>query len=72
VNNGDYQPVYTFLGRTTTSVSVPVAKSQVLVFRLTAFDMSGNSTTRRVAMYTEGYEFPYGVIFSNFINGEPD
>jgi len=37
-----------------------------------AFDISGNVTSRKISVYTEGYEFPYNYVFSTFYNDSSD
>jgi hypothetical protein len=68
VNGAGYQTLENDLSKTTTSYSYPVAKNQILVFALTAYDKSGNPNTVKVAMYTDGYVFPNRYIFPVFFN----
>ena len=70
VNGAGYQTLASSLPRTTTSFTYSVAPEQLIVFALTAQDMAGNQTTQKIAMYTEGYEFPYGYLFPLFYYGD--
>jgi len=65
VNDTGYVSVESYLPKTTTSYPYSIQQEQSLVFALTAHDKSGNQTTQKIAMYTEGYVFPYGYIFPN-------
>ncbi|MBW6467200.1 MAG: M23 family metallopeptidase [Brevefilum sp.] len=66
VDGAGYRTLQSFLSRTVTSYTLPVEKEQILVFALTAYDKSGNTNTEKIAMYSEGYVFPYGYIFPLF------
>lgn len=68
VNGTGYQTLESNLSRTTGSYTYPVQREQILVFALTAYDKSGNQVVRKVAMYTDGYVFPYEYIFPIFFN----
>ena len=68
INGAGYQTLETQIPRTTTSFTHPVQKEQLLVFAVTAYDNLGNQATRKVAMYSEGYVFPYRYIFPIFLN----
>lgn len=68
VNGSGYQTLHNNLSKTTTSFIYNVEKEQIMVFALTAYDKSGNQTSRKVALYTDGYVFPYGYIFPIFYN----
>ncbi len=70
VNGAGYQTLASSLPRTTTSYTYSVAPEQLIVFALTAQDKAGNQTTQKIAMYTEGYVFPYGYIFPIFFSGD--
>ena len=70
VNGAGYQTLENALLRTATSYTFPVDKEQILVFALTAYDKSGNPNTVKVAMYSEGYVFPYGYILPIFFTDE--
>ncbi len=59
INGAGDQPLESSIPRTTTSYTYPVQNGQLLIFTLTAFDKSGNSTQQKVAMHTVGYEFEY-------------
>jgi hypothetical protein len=68
VNGSGYQTLHSNLSKATTSLIHYVEKEQIMVFALTAYDKSGNQTTQKVALYTDGYVFPYGYIFPIFYN----
>ena len=68
VNGAGYQTLENILPKTTTSYTYPVGKNQILVFALTAYDKSGNPNMVKVAMYSDGYVFPYRYIFPVFFN----
>ncbi len=69
VNDGTYQTVAFKLPASTTSYFYPVSREQLVVFALTAYDKSGNATTQKVGLYTDGYVFPYNYTFPIFFNG---
>jgi hypothetical protein len=68
VNGAGYQILENVLPKTATSYTYPVVKNQILMFALTAYDKSGNQNTVKVAMYSEGYVFPYGYFFPVFFS----
>lgn len=69
---GVYQALATNLPRTTTSYQLNVSSDQIYIFEVKAHDFSGNVTTRRISVYTEGYEFPHSYVFSAFFNSDSD
>jgi hypothetical protein len=69
VNGAGYQPIKSFLPRTTTSYTFsPLENEQLIIFKLTAFDKAGNQQEQSVALYTEGYEFEFNFMFPIFYN----
>lgn len=69
-NGGSYQSLGTNLPVTTTSQQLYMSKGQILVFQVTGYDRSGNSTKRMISVYTDGYVFPNGYIFPTFFKGD--
>ena len=67
---GEYQSLRTNLPPTTTSYDLYVTSNQIYIFEVKAHDLSGNVTTRRQSVYTEGYEFPHSYVFSVFFKGD--
>ncbi len=70
VNGSEFQALESSLPNSTTSYSYVFEPEQLLMFALTAHDKSGNQTTEKIALYTEGYEFPYGYKFPIFFSGD--
>ncbi len=68
VNGAGDQPLESNLPRTTTSYTHPVQNGQLLIFTLTAYDRSGNSTIQKVALHTQGYEFEFEYTVPLFFN----
>jgi hypothetical protein len=69
VNSGGYQTVATNLsGSTRTYQYSGLAKNSVYIFALTGYDKSGNLFTAKAALYTEGYVFPYQLIYPLIVN----
>jgi len=67
-DSGPYQALKNNLPPTTTTYQLSVSPEQILIFEVRAFDISGNVTSRKISVYTEGYEFPYNYVFSTFFN----
>ena len=66
VNNSGYQTLATSLPRTSNTFTFAVSDAQMVVFNLIGYDLAGNATSRKIAMYTDGYEFANGYILPSF------
>lgn len=69
---GVYQTLRTNLPPTTSSYQLYVSSNQIYIFEVLAYDFSGNVTSRKISVYTEGYEFPHSYVFSVFFNSDSD
>lgn len=69
VNSAGYQMLEANLARAATSYTFAVDKEQLLVFELIAYDKLGNATSRKVALYTDGYVFPNSYLMPMFFSG---
>lgn len=70
VNGAGYQTLNNNISTSTSTYKLNVAKNQIIIVALTAYDKSGNQHTAKSAFYTEGYVFPNQYIFPIFFNKE--
>lgn len=62
-NGADYRTLNNNIARTSSSYKFSIAKKQIIIVALTAYDKSGNQFTAKSAFYTNGYVFPYSFTF---------
>jgi hypothetical protein len=70
VNDGGYQVLESNLPASTTSYSLNIGPAEIMIVALTGYDKSGNEYTQKIAMYSDGYVFPYQNIFPMYFAGE--
>jgi len=70
VGDGDYQVLEEHLSDRTTSYDFSIGPAEIMIVAVTAYDKSGNEYTQKIAMYSEGYVFPYKLIFPIFFNND--
>jgi len=68
LNDQAYQVINDTIPGTSSSYPVPVREGEIMIFRLTAYDRSGNFLSQRISAHTQGYVFPYDVVFPFFRN----
>ncbi len=66
VNGAPYRVLNSSIGKTSTTYTFSVAKKQIIIVALTAFDKSGNQYTAKTAFYSNGYVFPKHFTFPIF------
>lgn len=67
VNNGAFSSLEASLPASTTSYQMAASEAQLIVFKLTAYDKSGNKTEQLAPVYTDGYEFENSYIYPLYI-----
>ena len=68
IDDGEWQVLDGSLSRSTVSyIFDKDPEDQLVIFRLTAYDLAGNEVASYVGFYTEDYEFPNGYIFPYFV-----
>jgi len=70
INNDDYLTLENYLPGSTTSYQYSITDGQLIVFKLVAYDKSGNIIAEKIAMYTNGYVFPNSYTFPTFFYGD--
>lgn len=70
INSAGYQVVESNLSGAMDSYQYEVSDGQLLIFKLVAYDLGGNTNLAKVSMYTTGYEFPNLYMFSVFMGDD--
>jgi hypothetical protein len=70
INNSGFKMLESNLPGTQTSYEYSVEEAQLLEFKLTAYDKSGNHTSQNTVMFTRNYEFEFSSIFPVFFYNE--
>jgi hypothetical protein len=68
--DGDYQVLDDNLPVSTTSYGLNIGPAEIMIVAISGYDKSGNESTQKVAIYSDGYIFPYQYIFPAFYTGD--
>lgn len=70
LNYDEYEIIDGSISGTVRTYSLPVVDGNIMIFEIIAKDRSGNTTSQKVSIYTQGYEFPFERIFPIFYNND--